>query len=160
MKKLRENISRFLALMPTDIPPMIEEMRDLTLDFQAKLTILSAFLESSEYPCPICIYHGKRGADVGKVKLLWDVEYDDYYPISAVPHFESTCEDPSIVFGEIRVNSGFGYARLPYNHAEQMNLSLEDGGEGDSNANTILGAAQERRRIAEMLGIKIKRWGE
>ena len=162
MKKLRENISKILTQMPLPFFDQEKEMKDLLLDLQAKLTILSTVLESSEYPCPICSHYGRENP--GTVKLCWDIEYEDYYPIYALPYFESTCKDPDPKFGEVRQRIGWridgSVPMLPFNHGEQMSRTLADGGDADLNASNILGAAQERRRIAEMLGIRLRKWGE
>jgi hypothetical protein len=130
-------------LSPGTSPPLWELL--------ARIQILLTRLEAAR----------TRDTDkIGILTLSWDVEYDEYYPISATPYLTGDCEDEHPSFGMVRPRSGYRIGKmLPFNHAEQINEMMEDGGQPEE-IGYILGAAQERRRLLEMLGVPVKRWGE
>jgi hypothetical protein len=126
----------------------------------ASLKMLGTILQSSEYPCPICASRTKDPEKIGVLTLHWDVEYDEYYPVSTIPYLTGTCADEHHSFGMVRPRSHIGIgSMLPFNHAEQINEQIDIDGRPEE-LGYILGAAQERRRLCEMLGIPVRRWGE
>lgn len=126
---------------------------------ESRLQLL-ANLRSSFYPCPICSRRTRDTDKIGMLELRWDIEYDEYYPSSASPYLVGECQDEQTGFGVVRPRSIYRIGgMLPYNHAEQINEMADDGQVPEELA-YILGAAQERRRILESLGIQVKTWGD
>ena len=139
------------------------EIGDQLYDLHSRVAILlnrlQAALKSEEYPCPICASRSQDPKKIGILTLHFDIEYDEYYPISATPYLTGTCTDEVHSFGMIRPRSSYRIGQmLPFNHSEQINEALEDANYPEE-LGYILGAAQERRRLCEALGIEVKRWG-
>jgi hypothetical protein len=133
---------------------------DLHARISTLLTMLGAVLKSEDYPCPICASRTRDPEKIGVLTLHWDMEYDEYYPLSTTPYLTGTCADEPHSFGMIRPRSNAGMGTmLPFNHAEQINEQIDIDGRPEE-LGYILGAAQERRRLCEMLGIPVRRWGE
>jgi hypothetical protein len=137
-------------------PIQTEKLNELS----AKIQELYAVLMSNTYPCPICARYVQPVESRGIVTLDWDHECDDMgYKVSSWPVFSSTCEDAerepytrrgSVVYRYPMIKTDSG--NYPRNHGEQLNRTIEDDGSA-SEVDYILGSAQERRRLRELLGI-------
>lgn len=157
------------SLMRDILPLLQQEMQREPISDESplraiedRLVLLRDYLSSNEYPCPICVSRGllrTHPEEVGTVTLEWDHECDDMgYKVSSWPVFVSTCQDeertPYTRRGSVRP-TGMGYYRTPEyprNHGEQLNRMIEDDGSSEA-VNYILGSAQERRRLRDLLGI-------
>jgi hypothetical protein len=147
-------MTRNILINPSTI--LVDRLGDL----KDKLELLTKILKSDTFPCPICSRRTRDTEKIGILTLSWDIEYDDYYPVSSEPVILGTCEDEITGFGIIRPHSPrYLGKQLPFNHAEQINEMMGDDMVCEEMA-YILGAAQERRRICELLGIQVKTWGE
>lgn len=124
-----------------------DEVQDVELAI-SKLEVLLAELKSDLYQCPICLEQGKP--EPGMVRLCWDTEYDDYYPVSSWPYLEGTCEDPKLEPDVAAHYRDHGYRR---NHADYINQMMEDRAES-SYMSRILGQANQRRQLREVLGVR------
>lgn len=125
-------------------------------ELHEKLEKLADVLLSNEFPCPICYRTNVPAEQRGIITLSWDHETDDMgYKVSSWPVFSSTCEDvervPYTVRGS-RIANSWDRGRFPRNHGEQLNHAIEDG-DTATEVDYTLGAAQERRRIRELLVI-------
>lgn len=125
-----------------------DEVQDLELAIK-QLELLLTHIKSDQYECPICLYQGSPEPDL--LTLLWEVEYDDYYPISRWPYLEGTCGDTPFVNDDNAVVIRDSSYRL--NHAERINQQLVDMADS-ADMSRILGQSAERRRLREVLGVK------